>query len=156
MKLPNGTVIPEYYVLEYPTWVNVIALTDDGKFVLVRQYRHALGETRYELCAGVCEEGEEPMAAAQRELFEETGYSGGEWELWMTLSANASSMNNLTYCYLATGVKRTSTQHLDPTEDLTVHLVTRKRLYAMLKSDEFRQALMMAPLWKYFSQVRNF
>ena len=156
MKLPNGTVIPEYYVLEYPTWVNVIALTDDGKFVLVRQYRHALGETRYELCAGVCEEGEEPLAAAQRELFEETGYSGGEWELWMTLSANASSMNNLTYCYLATGVKRTSTQHLEPTEDLTVHLVTRKRLFAMLKADEFRQALMMAPLWKYFSQVRNF
>ena len=156
VKLPNGTVIPEYYVLEYPTWVNVIALTDDGKFVLVRQYRHALGETRYELCAGVCEEGEEPLAAAQRELFEETGYSGGEWELWMTLSANASSMNNLTYCYLATGVKRTSTQHLEPTEDLTVHLVTRKRLFAMLKADEFRQALMMAPLWKYFSQVRNF
>lgn len=153
VKLPNGTIIPEYYVLEYPTWVNVIAITDEGKFVLVRQYRHALGETRYELCAGVCEEGEEPMAAAQRELFEETGYSGGQWELWMILSANASTMNNLTYCYLATGVRRTSSQHLEPTEDLTVHVCSRKRLYSMLKNGEFRQALMTAPLWKYFAGV---
>lgn len=152
VKLPNGTIIPEYYVLEYPDWVNVLAITDEGQYVLVRQYRHALGETRFELCAGVCEEGEEPMAAAQRELFEETGYSGGQWELWMTLSANASSMTNTTYCYLATGVKRTSTQHLEPTEDLTVHLVSRKRLYALLQRGEFRQALMTAPLWKYFSQ----
>lgn len=155
VKLPNGTIIPEYYVLEYPNWVNVIAITDEGKFVLVRQYRHALGETRYELCAGVCDEGEEPITAAQRELFEETGYSGGHWKLWMTLSANASSVNNLTYCYLATDVKRTSTQHLDPTEDLTVHVVSRKQLYSMLKSGEFRQALMTAPLWKYYSLNRE-
>lgn len=154
VKLPNGTIIPEYYVLEYPSWVNVIAITEEGKFVLVRQYRHALGETRYELCAGVVDEGEEPIAAAQRELFEETGYSGGQWELWMTQAANASAMNNLTYCYLATGVRRTSTQHLEPTEDLTVHVVSRNKLYSMLKGGEFRQALMLAPLWKYFSQNR--
>ena len=151
VKMPNGVVIPEYYVLEYPTWINVIAITEEGDFVLVRQYRHGLGETRYELCAGVCEEGEEPLTSAQRELFEETGYSGGQWELWMTLSANASTMNNLTYCYLATGVQRTSTQHLDSTEDLSVHVVSRKRLYQMLKRGEFRQALMVAPLWKYFT-----
>ena len=151
VKMPNGVVIPEYYVLEYPTWINVIAITEEGDFVLVRQYRHGLGETRYELCAGVCEEGEEPLTSAQRELFEETGYSGGQWELWMTLSANASTMNNLTYSYLATGVQRTSTQHLDSTEDLSVHVVSRKRLYQMLKRGEFRQALMVAPLWKYFT-----
>ncbi len=51
VRLPDGTVHPEYYVLEYPTWVNVIALTPEGKFVMVKQYRHGLGIVATELCA---------------------------------------------------------------------------------------------------------
>lgn len=74
VKLPNGNIIPEFYVLEYPDWVNVIAITTDEKFVMIRQYRHGLGETRYELCAGVVDPGEDPLTAAKRELYEETGY----------------------------------------------------------------------------------
>ena len=153
VQLPTGAIIDEYYVLEYPDWVNVLAITDEGRFVLVRQYRHALGETRYELCAGVCEKEETPLAAAQRELFEETGYAGGEWQHWMTLSANASTMNNLTHCFLARGVKRTSSQHLEATEDLTVHLFTLDELKHLLANDEVRQSLMAAPLWKYISEA---
>ena len=76
VKLPNGNIIPEFYVLEYPDWVNVIAITTDEKFVMIRQYRHGLGETRYELCAGVVDPGEDPLTAAKRELYEETGYRG--------------------------------------------------------------------------------
>lgn len=57
VKLPNGIVNDEFYVLEYPEWVNVIAITKDGKMVLVHQYRHGIRKTCYELCAGVCEEG---------------------------------------------------------------------------------------------------
>ena len=64
VKLPTGVEIPEYYILEYPDWVNVIAITKEGKFVLVRQYRHGIKETRYEICAGVCETGEEPLLFA--------------------------------------------------------------------------------------------
>ena len=78
VKLPTGVENPEFYVLEYPDWVNVIALTRDGEFVMISQYRHALGDTRYELVAGVVEEGESPLEAAQRELLEESGYGGGE------------------------------------------------------------------------------
>ncbi len=57
VRLPNGVENDEYYVLEYPDWVNVIALTEDGKFIMERQYRHGLQWTGYEICAGVCEEG---------------------------------------------------------------------------------------------------
>ena len=53
VELPNGTIHPEYYVLEYPDWVNVIAITKDGKFVMVEQYRHGLDEIFTELVAGV-------------------------------------------------------------------------------------------------------
>lgn len=87
VELPTGAVIDEYYVLEYPDWVNTIAITKEGKFVFVRQYRYALGKTVNELCAGVIEKGEEPMAAAKRELMEETGFGGGNWQEWMTISA---------------------------------------------------------------------
>ncbi len=151
VKLPTGAENPEYYILEYPKWVNTIAITEDGLFVMVRQYRHGIQETRYELCAGVCEEGEEPLVAAQRELSEETGYGGGEWTPFMVASANASAMNNLSYSFLAVGVRKLTTQHLDPTEDISVHLLTADQVKSLLMNDEIRQALMAAPLWKYFS-----
>lgn len=151
VKLPTGAEIPEYYILEYPNWINVIAITKEGQFVMIRQYRHGIGETRYELCAGVCEEAEDPMDSARRELCEETGYGGGNWQLWMTISANPSTMTNLTYCYLATDVERISTQHLEETEDLTVHLLSEAEVRVLLESDGIRQALMAASLWKYFA-----
>ena len=79
--LPNGNHIPSYYILEYPDWVNTIAITRDGQFVFIRQYRHGLQETSYELCAGVCEEEDaSPLISAQRELLEETGYGNGTWQ----------------------------------------------------------------------------
>ena len=49
LELPNGNRIPDYYVLEYPDWVNVIAVTKAGKLLFVRQYRHGLGEVGVEL-----------------------------------------------------------------------------------------------------------
>ena len=75
LELPDGRRIPDYYVLEYPDWINVIAITRVGRFVFIDQYRHGLGETSYEIPAGVSEPSDGSMlAAAQRELAEETGY----------------------------------------------------------------------------------
>ncbi|MGM9705468.1 MAG: NUDIX hydrolase [Prevotella sp.] len=151
VRLPDGRVNDEYYVLEYPDWVNVIAITRDGRFVLVRQYRHGAGRTSFELCAGVCEEGESPEESARRELLEETGFAGGEWRQLMSLSANASTHTNTTWCFLATGVEKVAGQHLDATEDVEVHLLMRDEVVAMLRRGEFVQALMAAPLWRYFA-----
>ena len=74
VELPTGAVIPDYYVLEYPDWINVIPVTGDKKIVLVEQYRYALGRVSLEIPAGVCEkEDGSLLASAQRELLEETG-----------------------------------------------------------------------------------
>lgn len=151
VRLPDGRVNDEYYVLEYPDWVNVIAITRDDRFVLVRQYRHGLRRTSFELCAGVCEEGERPEESARRELLEETGYAGGEWTHIMDISPNASTNNNLTHCFLATGVEKVSGQHLDANEDIEIHVLEREEVLAMLRRGEFMQALMAAPLWRYFA-----
>lgn len=152
VELPTGVVNDEYYVLEYPDWINVTAVTADGRMVLVRQYRHALGQTCLEIVAGVMEDGENPMDAAHRELLEETGYSGGEWRQLMVVSPNSSTCTNVTHCYLATGVELTSGQHLDATEDIDVCLFTRGEVREMLERGEIKQALMAAPLWRYFAE----
>lgn len=153
LELPDGRLVPDYYVFEYPDWVNVTAITRDGRFVVIDQYRHGLGETSYEIPAGVAEPSDASMlAAAQRELAEETGYGGGEWRLLTVLAPNPSTQNNLTYCYLATGVERLGEQRLDPTEDLGVHLMTRAEVLELLRTDRIRQALMAAPLWRYFCE----
>lgn len=152
VRLPDGRINPEYYVLEYPTWVNVIAVTDEGKYLMVQQYRHGLQEVFTELVAGVVEKGEDPLTAAQRELMEETGYSGGEWELLTVLSQNPSATNNLTYCYIARNVVRTNRQHLDALEDVDAVCLSEEELKRMLMNDEIKQSLMAAPLWRYFYQ----
>ena len=101
VELPNGNRIPEYYIFEYPEWINVIAITKEQKFVFVSQYRHGLGITAHELCAGVCEkEDASPLVSAQRELLEETGYGNGNWSELMVIGVNPSTHTNLTYCYL--------------------------------------------------------
>lgn len=151
VELPNGKVHPEYYILEYPDWINVIAITEEGELVMVEQYRHGLREVFTELVAGVIEPGEEPLCAAQRELLEETGYAGGEWRLFSVISSNPSTNNNLTYCFIAEGVEKVADQHLDATEDIAVHLLTEQEVRTMLNNDQIKQALMAAPLWKYFA-----
>lgn len=154
VQLPSGQIHNEYYVLEYPTWVNIIAIRRDGCFVMVEQYRHGLGEVQIELCAGCAEAGEEPLAAARRELAEETGYTGGRWRLNSVISANPATSNNLSYCFIAEDVELTEEQHLDRTEDIAVHVFTREEVLEMLKADRFKQALMAASLWKYFYENR--
>lgn len=152
--LPNGNEIPNYYVFEYPDWVNVIAVTRDGKYVFERQYRHAVGLVSYELCAGVCEPDDaSPLESARRELLEETGYGNGEWEELMILSPNPGTHTNLTYCYLARNVERIESQHLEPTEDIAVELLSLEEVRALLDCNGVLQALHAAPLWKYISML---
>lgn len=125
-----------------------------SQFVFVRQYRYAIGKTVNELCAGVIEKGEDPMVAAKRELMEETGFGGGNWQKWMTISANPSTHTNLTHCYLATDVERMDVQHLDQAEDIEVRLFSREEVMEMLEKGEIWQSLMAAPLWKYFAKAK--
>jgi len=151
VQLPSGAIVPEWFVLEFPDWVNVIAITKDGKFVMEDQYRHALGQTHYELVAGVIDPGETPLEAAKRELSEETGYGGGEWQLFMTVSPNPTNHTNLSYTFLATGVEKLSEQHQEETEDIHVDIFTLDEVRELLETGQIIQCLQVAPLWKYFA-----
>lgn len=151
--LPNGNQIPSFYILEYPTWINVLAVTKDRKYIFVRQYRHGIQEVRYELCAGVCDPTDaSPMEAAKRELSEETGYGKGVWREYMKIGANPGAMTNWTYCYLATDVELVSPQHLEDTEDLSIHILSEEEMLELLRTDQIKQSLHAAPLWKYVAE----
>ena len=154
VELPNGSIIPSYYVMEYPAWINVIAITKEGKMLMERQYRHGLGQVNYELCAGVVDAADAtPMDAAKRELLEETGYGNGEWQQWMKICVNPGTHNNLTYCFLATGVETVEERHLEPTEDIAVELLSQEEVKFLLENDQIMQGLHVAPLWKYFALI---
>ena len=84
-------------------------------------------------------------------LYEETGYAGGEWSKLMTISPNAGACTNYSHTYLAVGVEKVSTQHLEESEDIKIVLLDREEVIRMLRNDEFHQAMMAAPLWKYFA-----
>ena len=154
IRMESGGTIPNYFIFEYPDWVNVVAVTTDGQLVLIRQYRHGIAGIHYELCAGVVDPGEDPLVAAQRELLEETGFGGGEWSHLMTLSANPGTHANLTHAFLAVGVSPKQAQHLEITEEITVHVVSPDRAREIINTGEMMQALHLAPLLKYLSEPR--
>ena len=157
LKMPNGHVMESYYVFEYPNWGNTIAITIDQKFVMVEQYRHAIGEVNIELSAGVCDETDaSPLLSAQRELLEETGYGGGTWSEWMINSANPGTHTNLTYCYLAEGVYPIKDQNLDKTEEIGVVLMDAMEVFELLQTNQIRQSLHAAALWKWFACKNQF
>jgi 8-oxo-dGTP pyrophosphatase MutT (NUDIX family) len=148
-ELPTGAIIDEYFVNEYRPWVNVVAVTADDHVVLIRQYRHGLGQVNFEIPAGTTEDGETNLEeAARRELREETGYGGGRWSLLATLSANPALQNNLTYTFLAEGVELGQASP-DPDEDLRIHLVPLGEVERLVDEGGFVQALHTAPLLKY-------
>ena len=158
IQSPNGIVMNSYYVFEYPDWVNTIAITDKGEFVMIKQYRHALGLTSFELSAGICDEGESHIESAQRELKEETGYTGGKWTHWISNCPNPGTHTNLVHCFLAEGVSKTHSQNLDETEEITVHLLKESEVFQLLMKNEIHQSLHASALWKYMAlnkQARN-
>ena len=141
----------EREIVNHPGAAAIIAVTDKKEILFVKQYRYAIGQVLLEIPAGKRDAGEEPETCALRELEEETGYTGGTWEELMVVSPNPSIMNNLCYCFLARGVRLTSPTHFDKTEDIESFLRTKQQTYEMLLQGEFKQAMIAAPLWKYFT-----
>lgn len=152
VELPNGARINDYFVFEYPDWAITLAVTRDEHFVLIRQYRHGIGKVIYELPAGVVDPSEPLLESARRELLEETGYGGGQWQAWMQVSANPATHTNTAHVFLATGVELVDEQRLDHTEDIEVQILGKSETLALLRAGAFVQAMQSAPLWRYFAE----
>jgi len=152
-EMPDGRIVDDYYVLEYPNWVNGVAITEDNKVLMVRQYRHAAGIVSLEIPGGVIDGDEAPEYAMQRELLEETGYLFEDIELISVVYANPSTANNHTYCYLAKGGKKVQEQDLDEHEEVVVEEYTIAEVKQLLTDNKIPQALHCTGLFYAFMKL---
>ena len=139
VALPDGTIIPDYYIIENRGWVGIVPVTEDGHFVLNRQYKHGIGLEVIEFPAGGIDEHEnDPLETAHRELMEETGYSiePGQIELLAHMHANPTGAVTRIWWYLARGVRKTGVPKVDPAEVIENILVTPKELLDLIHSGE--------------------
>jgi 8-oxo-dGTP pyrophosphatase MutT (NUDIX family) len=139
---PDGKIIEPYYVYEFPDWVCAVALTKENKIVLVRQYRHALGDTILELPGGCVDKTDASLETAiARELLEETGYAFTSFEFLCNTSANPSTNNNIMHIYLAKGGALIKEQQLDDAEDIEVHLFSIAEVKQLIRENKLMQSM---------------
>ncbi|MBE5915817.1 MAG: NUDIX hydrolase [Pseudobutyrivibrio ruminis] len=153
-RFPDGREFEPYYSYSRRDYVVIVATDEAGKYICVRQYRHGIKRVTTEFCAGGIERNdgkeygnrndaknaEDALAAAKRELMEETGYESNDWKFLLSVPSNATMADNYANIFVAKNCKKVSGQSLDETEYLNVHLYDRAEIDTMISSGEFPQA----------------
>ena len=151
-ELPNGKFI-DAMVFEFRPWACVLAMTKEMEVVLIRQYRHGVQAVLWEFPGGVVEDDESPMAGAQRELLEETGYAASRLIQVGKVYPNPAIQTETMYSFLALDVEKVNVQALDEAEEIEVHLVPLTEVIAMTKRGEFCHALQVAVLFQVLAYL---
>jgi len=147
-----------FYVVNAPSWINVVAITTDNMFVLVEQFRHGSGTFELEIVGGDTESNEDPKDAAIRELREETGYitsPTSRVELIGTTKPNPAFMTNTCYTFLITDVIQSSAQEFDEFERIKVSLVTYAELMELIHTGRIDHALVLVAIQWYRMRILN-
>ena len=148
-EMPDGRIMPRYFVVDFSDWVQVLPITPEGEMVLVSQYRHAAGVTCLELPGGAMSlnNDEEPLEAGRRELLEETGFDSKEDYVSLGFHyPNPALQSNKVHGFLALNCEYVQKPELDPYEDLEVVKMPVKELYEKLERGEITHSLMVPTL----------
>lgn len=136
--LPNGKESMRE-VVKHPGAVAVIAKTDEGKYLFVRQYRKPLNRTIIEIPAGKLEKGEDPLQTAKRELYEETGYTCHEISHIISFYTSPGFANEIIHLYFASDLT-SGTQHTDEDEFLDILELTIDEAQQLIEQQEIFDA----------------
>lgn len=140
---PRDGLEHDFYVIEAPDWINIIPLTANDEVVMIEQYRHGTEEITLEIPGGMVDEGESPMEAAAREMFEETGYAGSEIITLGKTRPNPAIQNNWIHTFLARGVTFKQEPVFENTEHTSVRLVTLADVPALIADGTITHSLVV-------------
>jgi len=154
IELPTGTIVDGYHVRETRGFVIIFAITPEWNVVLVRLYKHGIGEVVLELPAGMIDPGETPKDAAMRELAEETGYAPrAELEEIATFITDPTNSNGRFTLFLARDAAPTEERHLEPTEDIDVEIVPIGRLIELVRKREIAVSSHVAAIYTVLDRL---
>ena len=150
MEHPESGDVLSRLVLESVDWVNLVALTESGESVMVRQYRFGVGYPTLETPGGMVDPGEDSLTAARRELAEETGFTGGEWTYLGAVEPNPAFHDHLCHHWLAEGVRQTRAPENSGGEHIRVELLTEDALRTAVQDGTIKHALALSVLSRVF------
>jgi ADP-ribose pyrophosphatase len=138
VELPSGRVIPDWPWVITPSFVNVVAVTKDGRFLCFRQVKYGVEGTTLAPVGGFIDPGEEPLLAAQRELLEETGYEAAEWIELGTYRVDPNRGMAMAHLFLARGARRSGEPQPDDLEEQELLHLSRAEVEDALATGEFK------------------
>ncbi len=144
----------EFFKLEFPPWVNIVACTPENEIILIRQYRFGTDRLELEIPGGAVNAGEPPLDAGLRELLEETGYAGEDGSIIGKVCPNPALQDNFCYTVLVENAEKVAEPSLDEMEDIEVWTVPEAELFSLVQNGSIQHGLVMNGLM-FYAMARN-
>ncbi|HET92203.1 MAG TPA: NUDIX hydrolase [Chloroflexi bacterium] len=138
IELPDGHVIPNWTWVITPDYINVLAVTENQRFLCFRQTKYGVEGTSLAPVGGYLEPGEDPLETAQRELLEETGYQAAEWILLGDYVVDGNRGAGAAHIFLARGAQHVAEPDADDLEEQELLLLSRADIEAALAAGAFK------------------
>ncbi|MEK6543191.1 MAG: NUDIX hydrolase [Elusimicrobiota bacterium] len=154
VSLPDGRVVDPFYRVRFPEFVAIVATTADGRIILLRQYRHGVGKVTLAVPTGCIEKHETPLAAAKRELLEETGYTCHRWRRLACLTVDGNRGCGKAHLFVATGARWRKPIDSGDLEEMEAVLLKSARVYSAIEKGHISTLSSVAALLLAAGSVR--
>lgn len=143
---PRDGETHEFWVIDAPDWVNIVALTPNNHLILIDQWRHGSESVTVEIPGGMIDPGETPLQAARRELLEETGFAADDWQQIGVVWPNPAIQSNRCTTFLARDCRLVAETRFDTTEECVLRLIPGATASQWIRDGRIDHAIVIAAL----------